>query len=588
MTTTERILLPTASPARTRAELWRLLRPHRVGAVAAIVALTAATAVGLCTPLILGAMVDAVTDGGSGVVGRIGWLGGALVGIAVGQSVLVTVSNYLIARVGETLVADLREEVVAHALDLPLQDLEDAGHGDVVSRVTGDVHLVTEAVSRAVPVFATATLTIGLTLAGLAGLDWRFAVAAVIAAPVQIGALRWYLRASAPVYRREREAEGARAQQILDSLTDVDTVGSLRLAETHERAIESRSLAAVDLSLQATRLRTRFFGRLNAAEAIGLTAVLGVGFLLVQQGQVTLGAATAAALFFHRLFDPIGSALLVFDELQEGSIALSRLVGVTLAPGRAEPSDPAVPEDGSIGLHGVSFAYRTGGRSVVDDVDVRIAPGSSVALVGPTGAGKSTLAKLVAGIHDPVRGRVEIGGVERGRIPTADAVRTCVLVSQETHVFSGTVADDLRLAAPDATDEELTAALAAVGADDWVRSLPDGLATVVGAGGTAVTATEAQQLALARVALLDPSVLILDEATAEAGSAGARRLDRAAAALGRGRTTVTVAHRLSQAALADRILVVEDGRIIEDGSHTDLVAAGGTYARLWAAWDSAR
>lgn len=489
---------------------------------------------------------------------------------------------------GETLVADLREEVVAHALDLPLQDLEDAGHGDVVSRVTGDVHLVTEAVSRAVPVFATATLTIGLTLAGLAGLDWRFAVAAVIAAPVQIGALRWYLRASAPVYRREREAEGARAQQMLDSLTDVDTVGSLRLAETHERAIESRSLAAVDLSLQATRLRTRFFGRLNAAEAIGLTAVLGVGFLLVQQGQVTLGAATAAALFFHRLFDPIGSALLVFDELQEGSIALSRLVGVTLAPGRAEPSDPAVPEDGSIGLHGVSFAYRTGGRSVVDDVDVRIAPGSSVALVGPTGAGKSTLAKLVAGIHDPVRGRVEIGGVGRGRIPTADAVRTCVLVSQETHVFSGTVADDLRLAAPDATDDELTAALAAVGADDWVRSLPDGLATVVGAGGTAVTATEAQQLALARVALLDPSVLILDEATAEAGSAGARRLDRAAAALGRGRTTVTVAHRLSQAALADRILVVEDGRIIEDGSHTDLVAAGGTYARLWAAWDSAR
>ncbi len=236
----------------------------------------------------------------------------------------------------------------------------------------------------------------------------------------------------------------------------------------------------------------------------------------------------------------------------------------------------------------MSFAYRTGGRSVVDDVDVRIAPGSSVALVGLTGAGKSTLAKLVAGIHDPVRGRVEIGGVGRGRIPTADAVRTCVLVSQETHVFSGTVADDLRLAAPDATDDELTAALAAVGADDWVRSLPDGLATVVGAGGTAVTATEAQQLALARVALLDPSVLILDEATAEAGSAGARRLDRAAAALGRGRTTVTVAHRLSQAALADRILVVEDGRIIEDGSHTDLVAAGETYARLWAAWDSAR
>ncbi|QBJ95743.1 ABC transporter ATP-binding protein [Rhodococcus sp. ABRD24] len=588
MTTTERTLLPTASPARTRAELWRLLRRHRIGAVAAVVALTVGTAVGLCTPLTLGAMVDAVTRAESDVLGTVGWLAGALVAIAVGQSVMVAVSNYLIARVGETLVADLREEVLDHALDLPQEDLEEAGRGDLISRVSGDVHLVAEAVSRSVPVFATATLTIGLTLVGLAGLDWRFAIAAVIVAPIQIGALRWYLRTSAPVYRQEREAEGARAQQMLDSLTDVDTVGALRLAPAHEREIESRSLAAVRLSLLTTKLRTRFFGRLNLAEALGLSAVLGVGFLLVQNGQITLGAATAAALFFHRLFDPISSALAVFDQLQEGSIALSRLVGVTLMPRPQDPAEPATPTDGCVALERVSFTYRAGVRPVVDGIGTRIEAGSSVALVGPTGAGKSTLAKLVAGTHDPDRGRVEIGGVDRSLLAAEDAVRTCVLVSQETHVFAGSIADNLRLARPDASDDDLMEALAVVGASDWVRSLPDGPDTFVGAGGAPVTSTEAQQLALARVALLDPAVLILDEATAEAGSAGARKLDRAAAALGRGRTTITVAHRLSQAALADRVLVVEDGRIVEDGPHEILVAAGGVYAKLWAAWESAR
>ncbi len=291
--------------------------PHRISAIAAVVTLTAATAIGLLTPLVLGAMVDAVTDADGDAVSRIGTLTLALVGIAVASSLLVGMSNYLLAGVGERVVADLREEVVVRVLDLPQSDVERAGRGDLVSRITGDVRLVTRAVSEALPVFATAALTIVLTLIGLGSLDWRFAVAAVIAAPIQIQALRWYLSRSAPVYREEREAEGARAQQLLDSLSNSDTVGSLRLAESHLEQIESRSMTAVRLSLLTTRLRTRFFGRLNIAEFIGLSAVLITGFWLVKDGQISIGAATAAALFFHRLFDPVGAVLSVFDELQE-------------------------------------------------------------------------------------------------------------------------------------------------------------------------------------------------------------------------------------------------------------------------------
>ena len=581
-------LLPTATPKQARRAALRLMGPHRISAIAAVVTLTAATAIGLLTPLVLGAMVDAVTDADGDAVSRIGTLTLALVGIAVASSFLVGVSNYLLAGVGERVVADLREEVVVRVLDLPQSDVERAGRGDLVSRITGDVRLVTRAVSEALPVFATAALTIVLTLIGLGSLDWRFAVAAVIAAPIQIQALRWYLSRSAPVYREEREAEGARAQQLLDSLSNSDTVGSLRLAQPHLEQIESRSMTAVRLSLLTTRLRTRFFGRLNIAEFIGLSAVLITGFWLVKDGQISIGAATAAALFFHRLFDPVGAVLSVFDELQEGTIALARLVGVTLAPMPSAPTEPHEPVDSSASLEGVTFSYRSGDAPVLRDIDITIPAGTVTALVGATGAGKSTVAKLIAGTYEPTEGVVKIGTVPRNELPPSTSRSAVALVTQEVHVFAGTLAEDLRLADPSATDNDITAALDTVGASDWLRALPDGLETVVGDGGHRLTATQAQQLALARIELLDPPLLILDEATAEAGSAGARVLDDAALALTRGRTAVTVAHRLSQAVDADQILVMDDGRVVEHGSHDELVNLGGRYAELWEAWSAPR
>ena len=279
--------------------------------------------------------------------------------------------------------------------------------------------------------------------------------------------------------------------------------------------------------------------------------------------------------------------LTLIDTAQDAAASLRRLVGVTSLRPPAEPAQPVELGEPAVQLKDVHFAY-TGDHDVLDGVDLDVAPGERVALVGPSGAGKTTIAKLIAGIHRPGTGSVRLGGATHDELGPTRGRAAITLVTQEVHVFAGPVADDLRLARPEATDEQLRTALAAVGAEHWADALPDGLATVVGEGGHPLTTTQAQQLALARVALAGTPIVVLDEATAEAGSAGARELERAADAATAGRTTLVVAHRLTQAAAADRIAVVDDGRIVEDGPHAELADGTGPYAALWAAWSTSR
>lgn len=327
-------------------------------------------------------------------------------------------------------------------------------------------------------------------------------------------------------------------------------------------------------------LYTRFVGRINRAELAGLGAVLVLGFLLVRQGAVSIGEVSATALLVHRLFGPIILLMVTFDKAQDAGASLARLVGV-LGMDVERRVGGASPPGRDLVLDGVAFSY-DGVTPVLHDVSLRIEAGELVALVGSTGAGKTTAASLAAGLLRPGRGEATLGGVPVADLPA----HTIAIVSQETHVFAGPLSEDLRLARPGASHDELCTALARVGALGWAQDLPDGLDTVIGDGGYPLTAARAQQLALARVVLMDPPVVVLDEATAEAGSAGARDLEQAAAAALAGRTALVVAHRLTQAKAADRIIVMEDGKIAESGPHAELVVAGGRYAQLWAAWSA--
>ncbi|WP_234380025.1 ABC transporter ATP-binding protein [Streptomyces sp. CMB-StM0423] len=579
-----RELLPTATPARTRAAVRELLRPRRALAWTAFAMMAAATAVGLLTQPLLGHIVDLVTDRrGTGALTVPVVL---LVAVAAGQGVLTAIGRTMVSRLGETVLAELRERFVERALRLPLDRLEKAGSGDLTARVTRDVSRVAEAVRGALPQLASSVLAIVLTLGALAILDWRFLLAALLAVPVQAYTARWYVRRAVPLYARERIATGAQQQQLLDTVSGAATVRAHRLEALHAGRVDARSRAAVDLRLRGVRLLMGFYNRLHVAEYLGLSAVLVAGYVLVRDGSASIGTATAAALYFHSLFGPVNVALVLLDDAQAATAGLARLVGVVDAreqtaagpPGPQEGPRPAV----GVSVSGVSHAYEPG-RPVLHDVDLELRPKEKVALVGASGAGKSTLAKLLAGIHVPAAGRIDVGGAAPD-----ESGRTVALVTQEVHVFAGRLADDLRLARPGAGAEELREALARVGALGWAEALPEGLDTVVGEGGHRLTADRAQQLALARLVLADPPVAVLDEATAEAGSLGARRLEEAAERALEGRTALVVAHRLSQAAAADRVVVMEGGRVAESGTHDELRAGDGPYAALWRAWSAGR
>jgi len=580
-----RELLPTATPARTRAAVRELLRPRRALAWTAFAMMAAATAVGLLTPPLLGHIVDLVTDRRD--AGALTLPVVLLVAVAAGQGVLTAIGRTMVSRLGETLLAELRERFVERALRLPLDRLEKAGSGDLTARVTRDVSRVAEAVRGALPQLASSVLAIVLTLGALAVLDWRFLLAALLAVPVQAYTARWYVRRAVPLYARERIATGSQQQQLLDTVSGAATVRAHRLEALHAGRVDARSRAAVDLRLRGVRLLMGFYNRLHVAEYLGLSAVLVAGYLLVRDGSASIGTATAAALYFHSLFGPVNVALVLLDDAQAATAGLARLVGVVDAREQTGAGRPAAGEPGprpavGVSVRGVSHAYEPG-RPVLHDVDLELRPKEKVALVGASGAGKSTLAKLLAGIHSPAAGRIEVGGAAPD-----ESGRTVGLVTQEVHVFAGRLADDLRLARPGAADEELREALARVGALGWAEALPEGLDTVVGEGGHRLTADRAQQLALARLVLADPPVAVLDEATAEAGSLGARRLEEAAERALEGRTALVVAHRLSQAAAADRVVVMAEGRVAESGTHDELRAADGPYAALWRAWSAGR
>lgn len=573
-------LLPIASRRDSVTGTWRLLKRHRLPTIASVLAFALAGLAMMVPPWLLGLMVDDIRAGAD----RLAPLALGVAGSAAAAGVFTFLAVALLSRAGEPALADLREEALDATLHLDAERVERAGIGDLLSRVGDDVRTVTESLSEVVPLVVSSALAVGFTAVGLFALDWRLGLAGLAAAPVYVLGLRWYLPRSAPLYREERVAQGERAQALVDGISAVPTVRAFGLEEVQREHVERASWRAVGIAETVFRLLTRFLGRNNGAELVGLLTILVVGFFGVRGSWFTVGAVTAAALYFHRLFNPIGALMVLFDEVQSAGASLSRLIGVTMLPpppSRAAPTGTA-PEE--VELRGLAHAY-VEDRPVVHPLDLRLAAGERVALVGETGAGKTTLGSIVGGVLQPRQGAVLLGPRPYDSV---DVRRRVAVVSQDIHVFAGTVRESITLVRDEAEDDTVWTALETVGATAWVRTLPHALDTMVGEHGHSLTAAQAQHLALARIVLADPGVVVLDEATAEAGSAGARELEAAAMAVTEGRTALVVAHRLTQAEAADRVLVMHDGHIVEDGAHADLVASGGRYARLWEAWSRGR
>ncbi len=577
-------LLPIADGPTVRRYAVRLSRKYPAKLWVAVALHILAAMAGLVAPWLMGDLVQQVSTGTT--MSSVDKIVAAIAVFLLAQTVLTRYARYLSFALGETVLADLREDFVKQALALPVSTVERAGTGDLLTRTSRDIEALGWSVRFAVPETIVALVTTVFTIGACVLVGAWVLVPMLVALPVLGGAARWYLRRAKAGYLRESASYAAINASVAETTEGARTVEALGLEQRRLDRIDADIAEAFAAERYTLSLRMVFFPAAEIGYLLPTVATLLLGGWLHSKGDVSLGQVTAATLYVQALIDPVDRLLSWLDELQIGGASLARLLGVAAVPDDRVASGRE-PVDEHIKAADVRFAYTD--RDVLHGIDLHVSPGERIAMVGPSGAGKSTLGRLLAGIHPPRAGSVTVGDVRMTELPLDDLRGHVALVTQEHHVFVGTIRDNLALAIDDTgSDERLRGALAAVDALTWVDDLPDGLDTVVGSGGHPLTPAQAQQVALARLVLADPHTLVLDEATSLIDPRSARHLERSLAGVLHGRTVVAIAHRLFTAHDADRVAVVEDGRIAEFGSHDDLIRSDGSYAALWRSWHGER
>ena len=577
--------LPVASTDTVRRHAAGLLAEHR-RALSGVVGLHILAALAaLAAPWLLGRIVDVVTrEAGRGSLSAVDGLVAALAAAVVVQTGLTWVARRASFILGESVFAQLRERFITQAVRLPLSTVERAGTGDLVARTTNDVEAMNQVVRFGLPAIIVGVVTSVLVAVAAVLTSPLAALPVLTALVIIVPATRAYLRRAVPGYLWERASYAELNGVVTETADGIRTVEALSLKPARRRAF-AEVIEEVSRAEEYTlRMRMWYFPitEFGYHLPVALTA-LWSGWLAIGD-HLSVGVATTVTLYVRQFADPLDDVISWLDELQVGGASLARIIGIAdVPPDRVATG--AHPDGTELDVRDVRYGYRPG-HDVLHGIDLDLRPGERLAIVGPSGAGKSTLGRLMAGIDGPRTGSITVGGVPLVDLDLARLRTEVALVTQEHHVFVGTLAENLLLARPSATVTELEAALAAVDALDWANALPAGLATVVGSGGHALSHPQSQQLALARLLLADPHTLVLDEATSLLDPRAARHLERSLAAVVEGRTVVAIAHRLHTAHDADRVAVIEDGQVSELGTHAELLAAGGPYAALWHSWTS--